>query len=161
MIRNITLSILAISAIAFNAKAQENKTIKEETTIQKTVVKEGSEVKVKEVAKVKTESGAVIVEGTNELNQEFREAIKVDDADKVLVNETKMDMGNESMVMAVKNRQSEELRKSIEAQKAEAEKQRQMLMDKQKQLQAELEARRMELENRPKGIAKLSRNRDN
>ena len=55
------------------------------------------------------------------------------------------------------NKKSEELKASIAAQKAKAEKERQMLLEKKKEMQKELEKRRMELESRPKGMSKLKK----
>jgi hypothetical protein len=61
MIKKITLTVLACFAMLFSGQAQENKTIKEETTVKRIVKKEGSTVIVKEVEEKKTEKGAVIV----------------------------------------------------------------------------------------------------
>ncbi len=154
VVMSFALAILTIASI----QAQENKTVKEESTVKRVVTKEGNDVKIKEIKKTDTESGAVIVEGNDETNQEFSETTKKNSDDKVMVDDVVINKANEQKRLAIKENQQAELERDIKAQKekaaAEAEKERQA---KLKQQQAELEARRAALMQRPKGMSKLKK----
>lgn len=151
---------LCFSLLSISGFAQENKTVKEESTIKKVVVKEGSNVKVEEIENVQTDNGAIIVEGNQETNQEFRDATQKDSSQKMLTDKTEVDATNEALVAAAEKRRQEELQKSIDRQNAEADVQRKMFEEKQRQLQQAMEENRKRLEARPKGIVKLHRDDD-
>ncbi|MEZ4857814.1 MAG: hypothetical protein R2781_03300 [Flavobacteriaceae bacterium] len=138
--------------------AQENRTIKEETTVKKVITKEGSQVVVKEVKEVEKETGAVIVADDEKENQEFSEDTTKDTENKVIKNEATIDEQNEALIAAEKKRQEEALKASIEAEKAKAEAEKKILEEqKQARLKA-LEENRKKLEKRSKGIAPLKKN---
>ncbi len=141
--------------------AQENKTIKDESTVKRVVTKEGSNVTIKEVEEIKTEKGEVIVTDNEEENQVFSESIKTEGSEKVLIDETKIDQNNEALIAANKKKEEEELQKSMEAAKAKAEAQRKMLEEKEAaRLKAVREKQKL-LEKRGKGIVKLRKKRGN
>lgn len=146
-----------IISIPATLTAQENKTIREETTVKKVVKKEGSQVIVKEVAEIKTEAGEVIVADNEEENQVFSEKSEVKDAEKVMVDETNIDSNNEAMIARMKAKEEEELRKSKMAAMAEAEAQRKMLAEKEAARLKAVEEAQKKLEKRPKGMARLSK----
>lgn len=72
LMMSLAVALVTIAGI----QAQENKTIKEESTTKRVITKEGSDVKVKEVRTTDTQSGAVIVKDNNKTNQEFSEISK-------------------------------------------------------------------------------------
>ncbi len=137
--------------------AQENKTVKKETTVKKVVTKQGSQVVTKEVADVKKEKGKVVVEGTNEVNQNSGEAVNVDEARKVVSDEVTIDAENEAQKRALKEKREAELKAAIEAQKAKAEEQKRLLEEQRLERQRLLEENRKKLEHRPKGMSKLKK----
>ncbi len=157
----ITLTLFACFTFVFSVQSQENKTVKEESTVKRVIKKEGSKVIVKETEEVKKETGAVIVAGNEEENQTFSEATEKDDMENVLVDEVNVDEKNEALIAAEKKRQEDELKKSIETAKAEAEAQRKMLEEKNAQRLKELEANRKRLERRGKGTGKLKKKKGN
>jgi DNA-binding helix-hairpin-helix protein with protein kinase domain len=151
--------LLAVNAgIGF---AQENKTIKEETTVKRVVKKEGSTVIVQEVEATKSEKGAVIVADDEQENQVFSERTKMEDKEKVLVDETEIDAQNEAMILANKQQKEKELQESIEAAKAKAEAQRKMLAEKEAARLKAVEENRKRLEKRGKGVRKLKKKKGN
>jgi len=160
--KKITLALLAIGACIFTAEAQENKTIKEVSTVKREVKREGSQVIVKEVEKVEQVKGAIIVSDSEEENQFFKEdATKVDDENKVIVDKVTIDEENEALIAAEKKRQEEELiRSQIEA-KARAEAQRKILEQQKKERMDALEKNRARLEKRSKGTGKLKKKKNN
>lgn len=137
--------------------AQENKTVKEESTIKRVVKKEGSTVVVKEVEEVQTEKGAVIVADDEQENQVFSEKSNIEDAEKVLVDEELMNNQNEAEKEALAKKEAEELKKSKEAAMAKAEAERKMLAEKEAARLKEVEENRKKLEKRGKGIVKLKK----
>lgn len=153
ILMSIAIATLTITA----AQAQENKTVKEESTVQRVVTKEGSDVKVKEIKNTDTESGAVVVKNDNQINQEFKETSKLDSDKKVLVDKTNIDQQNEAMIAVKKAQQEAQLEASKREQAEIAAKKRLEFEAKQAQMQQELAARRAQLESRPKGMAKLDR----
>lgn len=154
ILMSIAIATLTITA----AQAQENKTVKEESTVQSVVTKEGSDVKVKVIKNTETESGAVIVKDDNQENQEFKETSRLDSDKKVLVDKTNINQQNEAMIAVKKAQQEAQLEASKREQAEIAAKKKMEFEAKQAQMQQELAERRAQLESRPKGMAKLNRN---
>jgi hypothetical protein len=150
--------IMSIAIVAFTitaTQAQENKTVKEESTVKRVITKEGSDVKIKEIKNTDTESGAVIVKDNNQTNQEFKETTNKNSDKKVLVDETNVDVKNEAMIAEKKAQQQAQLEASKKEQAALAAKKKMEYEAKQAQMQKELAERRAQLESRPKGMARL------
>jgi len=159
--KKITLVLFILGAFVFTSNAQENKTIKEVSTVKRVVKKEGSQVIVKEVEDVEKEQGAVIVAGTEEENQFFKEDSTKEDDQNVLVDEVSIDKENEARVAAEKKRQEEEMIKSQAEAKAKAEAERKILEQQAKDRMKALELNRKKLEKRSKGTGKLKKKRKN
>ncbi len=151
------LTLLFFALGIFYAEAQENKTIKEETTTKRVVTKEGSKVIVKEVEAVETEQGAVIVAGTEDENQFFKEDATKSEGENVLVDTVEIDKANEARIAAEKKKREEELQRSIEEARAAAEAQRKLLEEKEQERLRALEENRKRLEHRGKGVGKLKK----
>lgn len=156
--KRILMSIAIVALTITAAQAQVNKTVKEESTVQRVVTKEGSDVKVKVIKNTETESGAVIVKDDNQENQEFKETSRLDSDKKVLVDKTNIDQQNEAMIAVKKAQQEAQLEASKREQAEIAAKKKMEFEAKQAQMQQELAERRAQLESRPKGMAKLNRN---
>ena len=150
---SFAVAVLTIGGI----QAQENKTVKEESTIKRVVTKEGSDVKVKEIKNTKTEKGTVIVEGNDKTNQEFSEATKKNSDKKVLMNEVNIDEQNVALIADKKAQQAAQLEASIKEQADMAAKRKREYDEKNAQMQKELAERRAQLESRPKGMSKLKK----
>lgn len=150
---SLAVAILSIAGI----QAQINKTVKEESTTKRVVIKEGSEVKVVETKKINTESGAVIIDGNNKKDQESREVTREDSDKKVLVDEVSIDTQNEAMIAEKKKQQEAQLEASKKEQAEIAAKKKMEYEAKQAQMQKELAERRAQLETRPKGMSKLKK----
>ncbi len=159
--KNTTLTIIVLAAMIGTLHAQENKTIKEVSTVKRVVKKEGSQVIVQEIEDVEKTKGSVIVAGNEQENQYFTEDSTKTDAKKVLKDEVTVNKTNEALVAAEKKRQEEELRKSIEASKAAAEATRKKLEQQEKERMQALEENRKKLEKRGKGIVKLQKKKNN
>ena len=155
--KRILMSIAILALTITTAQAQVNKTVKEESTVQRVVTKEGSDVKVKEIKKTDTESGAVIVKNNNQTNQEFKQTTRLDSDKKVLVDNTNIDQQNEAMIAAKKAQQEAQLEASKRELAEIAAKKKMEYEAKQAQMQQELADRRAQLESRPKGMAKLNK----
>ena len=155
--KRILMSIAIMALTITTAQAQVNKTVKEESTVQRVVTKEGSDVKVKEIKKTDTESGAVIVKNNNQTNQEFKETTRLDSDKKVLVDNTNIDQQNEAMIAAKKAQQEAQLEASKRELAEIAAKKKMEYEAKQAQMKQELAERRAQLESRPKGMAKLNK----
>ena len=155
--KTITLFSLLLLLSTGIGLAQENKTIKEETTVKRVVKKEGSTVTVQETEATKSEKGAVIVADDEQENQVFSESTKLEDKEKVIVDETEIDAQNEAMIEANKLQKEKELQESIEAAKAKAEKQRKILAEQEAARLKAVEENRKRLEKRGKGVRKLSK----
>lgn len=153
LIMSLAVALVTIAGI----QAQENKTIKEESTTKRVITKEGSDVKVKEVRTTDTQSGAVIVKDNNKTNQEFSETSKNNTDEKVLVNDVNIDAQNEAMIAEQKARQQAQLEASKKQQAEIAAKKKMEYEQKQAQMQKELAERRAQLESRPKGMSKLKK----
>lgn len=138
-------------------QAQENKTVKEESTVKRVVTKEGSDVKIKEIKNTDTESGAVIVEDNDKTNQEFSETTRKDSDNKVVVDDVVVDKQNEAMIAEKKAQQEAQLEASKREQAEMAAKKKMEYEAKQAQMQKELAERKAQLESRPKGMAKLKK----
>ena len=156
-----SISAVIILFVSLTVFAQENKVVKEETTVKKVVTKEGSKVTVKEVKETKKEEGAVVIEGSEKEEQEFKVATKEDKDAQVVADQVAIDERNEALIAAEKKRQEEALQRSIEEQKAKAEAEKKALEAQKKARLEELEKRREELESRPKGMVKLKKSKDN
>ncbi|WP_313113793.1 hypothetical protein [Aequorivita sediminis] len=155
--KNAVMS-LAIAILTFaGVQAQENKTVKQESTIKRVVTKKGSEVEVKEVKETDTESGAVIVSDDNQTNQEFRIESKKNRDNKLLTDELNTDEKNELLILENKRKQEEKLEASIRKQKELAAQKRIELEQIQLQKEKELAERRAKLEARPKRMSKLKK----
>src|SRR5210317_1982272 len=97
--------------------AQENKTVKKETTVKKVVTKQGGKVVTKEVSSVKKAKGKLMVEGSDEVNQKAGEAIDIDNKSEVVVDAVTLDAENEAKKKEIERRRQEALKADIEAQK--------------------------------------------
>lgn len=150
---SLALAILTLAGV----QAQENKTVKQESTIKRVVTKKGSEVEVKEVKETDTESGAVIVSDDNQTNQEFRIESKKNRDNKLLTDELSTDEKNELLILENKRKQEEKLEASIRQQKELAAQKRKELEQIQLQKEKELAERRAKLEARPKKMSKLKK----
>lgn len=150
---SLALAILTLAGV----QAQENKTVKQESTIKRVVTKKGSEVEVKEVKETDTESGAVIVSDDNQTNQEFRIENKKNRDNKLLTDELSTDEKNELLILENKRKQEEKLEASIRQQKELAAQKRKALEQIQLQKEKELAERRAKLEARPKKMSKLKK----
>lgn len=150
---SLALAILTLAGV----QAQENKTVKQESTIKRVVTKKGSEVEVKEVKETDTESGAVIVSDDNQTNQEFRIESKKNRDNKLLTDELSTDEKNELLILENKRKQEEKLEASIRKQKELAAQKRKELEQIQLQKEKELAERRAKLEARPKKMSKLKK----
>lgn len=150
---SLALAILTLAGV----QAQENMTVKQESTIKRVVTKKGSEVEVKEVKETDTESGAVIVSDDNQTNQEFRIESKKNRDNKLLTDELSTDEKNELLILENKRKQEEKLEASIRQQKELAAQKRKALEQIQLQKEKELAERRAKLEARPKKMSKLKK----
>lgn len=150
---SLALAILTLAGV----QAQENMTVKQESTIKRVVTKKGSEVEVKEVKETDTESGAVIVSDDNQTNQEFRIENKKNRDNKLLTDELSTDEKNELLILENKRKQEEKLEASIRQQKELAAQKRKALEQIQLQKEKELAERRAKLEARPKKMSKLKK----
>ena len=154
LIMSLAIAFFAIAGI----QAQENKTVKKESTVKRVVTKEGSNVNVKELKSTDTESGAVIIEGSNKTNQEFNENTRKDQANEVMVDEIEIDQDNVSSIKRQKEAQSDELKSSIKKQGQMADRKKQEFMEIELRMKKELAERQASLEARPKGMNKLKKN---
>ncbi len=154
--------IIAALACSFGTlMAQENKTIKEETTVKRVITKEGSNVTIKEVEAIKIEKGEVIVANNEEENQVFSEETEVSDGEKIIVDETNVDANNEALIAANKKKEEEELQKSMEAAKAKAEVQRKLLEEQEIARLKAVKEKQKQLEHRGRRIVKLKKKKGN
>ena len=153
VIMSCAVAILTVAGF----QAQENKTVKEESTVKRVVTKEGSDVKIKEIKNTDTESGAVIVEDNDKTNQEFSETTRKDSDNKVVVDDVVVDKQNEAMIAEKKAQQKAQLEASKREQAEMAAKKKMEYEAKQAQMQKELAERKAQLESRPKGMAKLKK----
>lgn len=151
------MSLVLAAFTIVSVQAQENKTVKEESTVKRVITKEGSNVKVKEIKSTDTESGAVIVDGNKNTNQEFNEKTRKDLADEVLVDDVDVDQNNESSIANQKEKQKVELETSKRNQKELASQKKQEYKEKELQMKKELAERQASLEARPKGMNKLKK----
>lgn len=160
--KQITLFLFVFGAFIFTSEAQENKTIKEVSTVKRVVKKEGSQIIVTEVEEVEKVKGAVIVADSEEENQFFKEdSTRVNDEKKILVDEVNVNKTNLALVAAEKKRQEDELLKSQEEAKARAEVERKILEQQKKDRLEALEKNRQRLEKRSKGTGKLKKKKNN
>jgi len=159
--KKITLALFVFGAFIFSSEAQENKTIKEVSTVKRVVKKEGSQVIVKEVEEIEKVKGTVIVAGNEEENQFFKEDSTKVDEKNVLVDKVSIDKNNEALVVAEKRRQEEEMIKSQAEAKAKVEAERKILEQQAKERIEALEKNRKKLEKRSKGTGKLKKKRKN
>ncbi|WP_157417840.1 hypothetical protein [Aequorivita capsosiphonis] len=151
LIMSVAIAAFAIASI----QAQENKTLKKESTIKREVTKEGSNVRVKETKSTDTESGAIIVEGNKKTNQEFNENTSKNISKEVLVDAVDIDQNNEASIARKKEIQQAELEKSKRNQEEMAAQKKREYDQKQLQMKKELADRRENLQARPKGMNKL------
>lgn len=158
--KNKYIILLFALIISIGIQAQENKTVKKETTVKKVIERKGSQVIVKEVKQVDKERGSVMVEGNEKENQGFKEAVSTN-KDQKTTSATTIDAQNEEAIRAAKQRQEEALQKSIEEEKAKAIAEKKLLEEQKKAREQELEAKRKQLESRPKGMSKLKSDKGN
>jgi len=152
------LLLLAIAAtLSIPGLAQENETIKEETTVKRVVKKEGSKVITTEVSDVTKEKGKVLIDGNSDLNQNAVESSTMDKDKKILQDDVEIDEKNESLKEEIKEQHHEEIQSSIDAQRARIEEQKKLLEEQKLERQRLLEENRKKLEKRPKGMAKLKK----
>lgn len=151
---SLAVVVFALTGI----QAQENKTIKKESTTKRVVVKDGSAVKVVETKSTDTQSGAVIVEGNNQVDQESSVITRNESDKKTVVDEVYKDDSNKAKRAELKMQQQAKLDASIKEQQEIAAKKRAEYEAKQAQLmQKELAERRAKLEARPEGMSKLKK----
>lgn len=148
---SLAVAILTIAGI----QAQENKTLKEESTIKRVVTKKGSDVEIKEIKDIDTESGAVIVKDDNKTNQEFSETTKKNRDNKVLTDQVNIDPANKALIAENVRDQEAKLEASIKNQEELAAKKRRDFEQKQAQMQKDMAERRAALEARPKRMSRL------
>jgi hypothetical protein len=153
--------IWALAIFYLPLMAQENKTIKEETTITKIVKKEGSQVIVTEVTNTEQQKGALMIEGNDKVDQQYFEDNESAKENQVTVERITIDQDNEAAIEAAKKEQEKALHASIEAEKEKAAVEKQILEEKRQAQQRELEENRKRLESRPKGMSKLKTKKDN
>ena len=150
----LALAILTVAGI----QAQENKTVKQESTIKRVVTKQGSAVEVKESKKTSIERGKVIVKDNNQTNQEFNEASKKNKSNELTMDEVSIDENNEMLIIENQKRKQAQLEASIKEQHELAAKRKKEFEQSQIQKQKELEDRKAKLEARPKRMSKLNKN---
>lgn len=155
--RKLIMSFAIAAFTIAGAQAQENKTVKKESTVKRVVTKEGSNVNVKETMSTDTEKGAVIVEGNNKINQEFNENTKKEAAAEVLRNDVAIDKNNKLLIVEEQERQKAEIEASRKRQLELAAKKREQFEEKQFLMQKELSERKARLQARPKGMSKLKK----
>lgn len=153
--------LLILAIVCLPMAGQENKTHKEETTVTKIVEKEGSTVIVTEVTETENAQGALIIEGNNQVDQQYYENQQFSNDKKVTTEEVLFDRANEAAIDREKKKQEEALNASIEAEKEKAAAERKMLEEKKQAMLIELEENRKRLESRPKGMSKLKTKKDN
>lgn len=141
--------------------AQENKTVKEETTVTKIIKKEGSQIIVTEVTNTEQEKGALIIEGNDKVDQQYFENNEVVKENKVTTENVLIDQANEAAIEAAKKEQEAALKASIEAENEKAAAEKALLEEKKQAQLKELEENRKRLESRPKGMSKLKTKKDN
>ena len=155
--RKLIMSLVIAAFTIVGAQAQVNKTVKKETTVERIVSKDGSNVSVKEIKNTDTESGAVIVEGNKKTDQDFNEIKRSDVSKEVLVDAVDVDRNNESSIAKQREIQNAELEASKRNQQELAAQKNQEFRDKQLQMEKEMTDRRESLEARPKGMNKLKK----
>jgi hypothetical protein len=153
LMMSLAFAVLTVAGI----QAQVNKSVKEESTTKRVIIKEGSDVKVVETKNIDTETGALIIEDNNKIDRNFSEVTTKDSDKKVLVDDEYTDSQNEAMIAERKAQQEAQLEASKKEQEALAAKKRMEYEEKQAQMQKELEERRAQLEARPKGMSKLKK----
>lgn len=153
--------ILILAIVCLPMSGQENKTLKEETTVTKIVQKEGSKVIVTEVTETENAEGALIIEGNNQVDQQYYEDQGISNEKKVTTEEVMIDRANEAAIEAAKKKQEAALNASIEAEREKAAAEKKLLEEKKQAMLKELEENRKRLESRPKGMSKLKTKKDN
>jgi len=153
----ITLTLVLFGCLTI-VQAQENKTIKETTTVKKVVTKAGDKVQVKEIKETDTEKGAIVVENNDEEEQNSALEFKKDVDTAVVKDATKTNEENKALVAQQKKEQEMALQKSIEEQELKAEEERKIIEQQRQERLKMLEERKKALEKRSKGIVKLKKN---
>lgn len=151
---SLAIAILTITGV----QAQENKTLKKESTIKRVVTKEGSDVKIKEIRDTKKESGAVNVKNDNNTNQEFSESSTKGIEKEILKDDVSVDERNKALIAENKKKQEAELEASRRYQEELAAKRKMEFEQKKEQMQRDMDERRANLEARPKRMSKLNKN---
>src|SRR5690606_20560767 len=114
LMKKLLMSI-AIIGLCNTALAQVNKSVKEESTTKRVVIKEGSDVKITETKKTETESGGLIIEDNNKIDRNFREVTKQDSDKKMLVKDEFKDAKNEALIEQKREAQQAQLEASKRA----------------------------------------------
>lgn len=153
LMMSIGIAILSIAGI----QAQVNKSVKEESTTKRVIIKDGSDVIIKETKDIDTEAGALIVEDNNKIDRNFSEVTTKDTDKKILVDDEYADAQNKALIAEKKAQQEAQLEASKKEQAALAAKKKMEYEAKQAQMQKELAERRAQLETRPKGMSKLKK----
>jgi len=151
------LMSIAIIGLCNTALAQVNKSVKEESTTKRVVIKEGSDVKITETKKTETESGGLIIEDNNKIDRNFREVTKQDSDKKMLVKDEFKDAKNEALIEQKREAQQAQLEASKRAEAEIAAKKKLEFEAKKAQMEKEMLERRAALQNRPKGMVKLKK----
>lgn len=138
------------------ASAQENVDVKKETVTKKVVTK-GVNTEVRVVDDVNEERETLKVAGTDETNQNTDRVVQKNSLNQVVKDDKMADTQNAAMMEKLKVKQQMDLEASRKAMYDQAEAERKAFAAKQEQLKADMEARRMQLESRPKGMTKLKK----
>lgn len=136
--KKLIYTVLATLIISVSVNAQENKNVQKETVTKKVTVKD-TKVGTKVVQEVKEDNEVVKVEGTTKQDQDSQVVTsKSDKTEKVVADDVSIDVENAEKMQQNMNRKSAELKASIAAQRAKAEKERQMLQEKKMNMQKSL-----------------------
>lgn len=148
-------ALVVLSGISL--KAQENKTVIEETVVKKVTTRD-TKVAVKEVKETTLEKGEVVVDETSGPdNLYFKEDASKDASSEVLKDEVMTDEQNAALIQANKEKQQAELENAIRMEQERLAKERAALAEKEKQRLLEMEANKKKLEKRGRKMAKLKK----
>ncbi len=136
--------------------AQENVDVKKETVTKKTVVK-GVDTKVMVTNNVDEEKEILRVDGDDKTNQNTNRVVEKNAKNEVMEDNSSTDVKNAQMMQEAMKKQEMDLEASRKSLYDQAMKENEAFEAKKMQMKADMEARRMELEKRPKGMNKLKK----
>jgi len=147
--------ILAIGGIS---TAQENETVKSETTVKKVTIKEGNTVIVKETQDEVKKKGRIMVEGDAKQDQSSQEAAVMKKKEVVTTKSQQLiDRENEARKAAIMKREKDELEQSKRELMEQQEARRREMEEKKAAQMKAMEERKAELMKRGKGVNKLKK----